>query len=91
MTTLPTLHLNGSGEENLYQEYQAALNALHYAREALVHATLHMRDFYPQGDGAYITAREERTAAFQHLEAVESYLTDWVFHCSDHLYRSKAS
>lgn len=85
MTALPTIHLNGSGAENLREEYTAALNALHYARTALVHATLNMRDFYPQGDEAYIQAREERTEAFRKIQEIEEYLTDWVIHCHDHI------
>lgn len=84
MTALPTIHLNGSGIDNLSEEYTAALNALHYAREALVHTTLHMRDFYPQADDSYIQARAERSEAFAHLQAVEEYLTDWVAHCRLH-------
>jgi len=80
MTALPTIHFNGSGIDNLSEEYTAALNALHYAREALVHSTLHMRDFYPQGDEAYIQAREERTEVFRKYQEIEQYLTDWVHH-----------
>ena len=91
MTTLPTIHLNGSGAENLCEEYTAALNALQYAREALVHATLNMRDFYPQGDGAYAMAREERTNAFLKLQEVEEYLAAWVIHCHEHLARRNAA
>lgn len=91
MTTLPTIHLNGSGAENLREEYTAALNALHHARNALVHSTLNMRDFYPQGDEAYINAREERTNAFRKLQEVEEYLTDWVIHCHDHIDRRTAA
>jgi hypothetical protein len=50
-----------------------------------------MRDFYPQGDGAYAMAREERTNAFLKLQEVEEYLTDWVIHCHDHIDRRNAA
>jgi hypothetical protein len=50
-----------------------------------------MRDFYPQGDEAYINAREERTNAFLKLQEVEEYLTDWVIHCHDHIDRRNAA
>lgn len=91
MTALPTIHLNGSGAENLREEYTAALNALHYAREALVHTTLNMRDFYPQGDEGYIAARKERTEAFRKLQEIEEYLADWVVHCHNHIERRTAA
>jgi len=89
-TTLPTLHLNGSGTDNLYHEYLAALNAVQHARNALVHATCHQRDFYPQGDLAYHKAKSERSDAFQHLFDVETYLAEWVNHCGIHLSRKSS-
>ena len=86
MTALPTIHLNGSGAENLREEYTAALNALQYAREALVHATLNMRDFYPQGDEAYIQAREERTEAFRKIQEIEDQDQIKLQYAKDHGY-----
>lgn len=89
MTTLPTIHLNGTGADNLYQEYKAAWNSVKAAREALVHATCNARDFYPQGDDAFQRAREERSEAFLHLHQVEEYLTSWLMHLTDHIELSK--
>ena len=89
MTTLPTIHLNGSGAENLYQEYRAAWNELRAAREALVHATCNARDFYPQGDDAFRKAREERSEVFLHLQKVEEYLSEWVMHTANYIKPSK--
>ena len=85
MTTLPTIHLNGSGADNLYNEYKASWNAVRAATTALVNATCNARDFYPQGDIAFQQARNERRAALEHLEAVEEYLADWVTHCADYV------
>lgn len=85
MTTLPTIHLNGTGAKSLLHEYKAALKAIYAARQALVDATLNMRDFYPQGDAAYIDARAERTEALNNLRKVEEYLTDWAVHCANHV------
>ncbi len=85
MTTLPTIHLNGSGADNLYQEYKAAWNSVRATREALVHATCNARDFYPQGDSAFSKAREERSEAFLHLQQVEEYLASWLMHLSDYI------
>ena len=90
MTTLPTIHSNGTGERSLYQEYRAVLSQLNKTRDLLVYATLHKRDFYPQGDESWDRAQGERADAFYHLEQVEDYLRDWTRHCSDHLFTEKA-
>ena len=49
MTTIPTLHLNGTGKTTLRDEYAAAYDALTKALEAFASTTCNGRDFYPQG------------------------------------------
>lgn len=85
MTTLPTIHLNGTGARTLLAEYRAAAKAAKVAADALAQATCNARDFYPQGDAAWSSARAEREANLRKLREVHEYLTDWAFHAADHV------
>jgi len=85
MTTVPTIHLNGSSADNLYQEYKAAWNSVRAAITALNHCTCNARDFYPQGEAAFPMAKEERTEALANLARVEEYLANWLVHCQDYI------
>lgn len=83
MTTLPTIHLNGTGASTLMEEYWAAAKAITAATEALAQATCNARDFYPQGDATWSSARAEREEAFTKLREVHAYLMDWATHAAD--------
>ena len=85
MTTLPTIHLNGTGAQNLRYEYFEALKALENLRQAIVTATCHERDFYPQGHEAYLDARYERAEMFAKLSDIEDYLSEWYEHATSHI------
>ena len=74
MATIPTIHLNGTSGTTLRDEYAAAYDAIGAAMHALVNATLHGRDFYPQGSEAYYQARKERVEALSKLEAAHGYV-----------------
>lgn len=67
--TVPTLHLNGSGWNNLYRDYSGALEALKAAMEAL--PVPHGRDYYVQDDGAYERARAQFEAQVAKIREVE--------------------
>ena len=82
--TLPTIHLNGTGAESLYREYQAVRRAITAADEALVAATCNARDFYPQKPGAWERARAERDEAFRLLRQVSDYVEKWELHALEH-------
>jgi hypothetical protein len=82
MTTLPVIHLNGTGRRSLAEEYEEAYSALVNAQSKLAEATCHPRDFYPLGDEAWSRAREEREIAQKKLREVKEYLGNWVNHCS---------
>lgn len=71
--TIPTLHLNGSGFENLNRDYRAALAKLREAREAL--PVPHGRDYYVQDDGAFKRARAQFEAQRRRIEEVEEELS----------------
>ena len=73
MATIPTIHLNGTGFTTLRDEYAAAYDAIGKAVDALVAATLNGRDYYPQPDGAFYKARDERQEALAKLREAHQY------------------
>ncbi len=85
MTTLPTLHINGTGAETLRAEYEALFEALAVAEARLLAATCNGRDFYPQGPDAYYAARFERDGMLAKLREVIDYAAAWhdraAVHC----------
>lgn len=68
--TLPLIHLNGSGVENLSNLNRKAAGAIETAIRALTDASPHARDFYPLGDDAYRKARAEHEARLDALQAI---------------------
>jgi hypothetical protein len=82
--TLPTIHLNGTGADNLKREYRAARRAIGAAVDALAAATCNARDFYPQEFGAWQRARDERAEAFRLLQLVSNYAERWELHAAEH-------
>lgn len=88
MTHLPTIHLNGTSPETLFDEYNAVRISLIKTVSALEDATCNARDFYVQGDGAWEKARNERTAMFAKLREVQDYVDAWIGCASDRLLNS---
>jgi hypothetical protein len=84
MTTLPTVHINGTGAETLRAEYQALSKALQAAEDRLLAATCNGRDFYPQGPDAYYSARFERSEMLAKLREIMDYAAAWHDHASVH-------
>ena len=82
--TLPTIHMNGTGAQNLEEEYRAVRRAVSAAGVALEAATCNARDFYPQEPGAWQRARAERAEAFRLLALVSDYAEQWEAHAADH-------
>ena len=85
MTTLPVIHLNGTGAASLTAEYEEAYRALQNAQSKLAEATCHPRDFYPLGDQTWAQAREEREIALRKLRDVKEFFGEWAKHCSEHI------
>lgn len=83
MTTLPTIHLNGTGADSLQREYRAVRKAIAAAADALAAATCNARDFYPQEPGAWERARAERAEAFRLLQQVSDYAEAWELNAMD--------
>ena len=76
MTTIPTIHLNGTGKDTLTAEYYAAYKAIKTAVETLAAATSNCRDFYPQGVDAYHRHKEERAEVFACLRKAHGYVEE---------------
>ena len=73
MTTIPTIHLNGTGSKTLYAEYHAAYKAIGAAIDAMAATTCNGRDFYPQGSDAFYKARDERDEVLTKLRDAKAY------------------
>lgn len=85
MTTLPTLHLNGTGAKTLLDEYTALAEAIENATTALEQCTCNERDFYLQGDDAWSRATDERSQMFQKLDDLQEYASAWAIQASKHI------
>ena len=77
---LPTIHINGTGAENLEKEYSDLVEKISATLDSLCVATCNARDFYPQGNEAWERARAERTEALRLLRQVNDYALAWAFH-----------
>ena len=85
MATFPTLHLNGTGKNDLRDGYADAYDAIDKAIDALAAATLNGRDYYPQAEGAYYQARSERDAALDQLRQAHQYAGEMLAGICDQL------
>lgn len=72
--TAPTVHLNGTGYQDLWNGYEAAFNAVRAAQEALGKIKFHSRDYYVQDAGAWSKAQDHRIEQAKALAQVEEYL-----------------
>jgi hypothetical protein len=75
MVHKPTIHLNGSGAENLLNQYHDCWEALDTAVKVLCRSRPHGRDYYPQDNGGilgptYMAARNEHENKIQQLESM---------------------
>ena len=83
MTTFPTIHLNGTGKQDLLDGYIAAFLAVDAAVDALTRVEFNARDYYVQGPDAYTAARAERRAQFAALGNVGAELREIAASISD--------
>lgn len=68
--TLPTVHLNGSGQSSLLRQYNETYLAVYAAVVSLRKLDIHDRDYYPQGPDAGPKARAENQARIDKLLGV---------------------
>jgi hypothetical protein len=67
---LPTLHLNGTSYDELFDKADAACNALYTALMALRATAPNARDYYVQGNTAFSTAQNEYSERLARLSIV---------------------
>ena len=79
----PLVHLNGTGREALLAEYKVANDAFNNFCNVLGKVTMHARDYYPIGEGAFAGAKETREAVFSLCDEIGAYLEDHIKHLSE--------
>ena len=70
----PSVHLNGSGFDLLWNANRTAFDKVQDALDALRAASPHGRDFYVQGVGAFDAAARQHIARVRTLKTVEQEL-----------------
>lgn len=71
---IPSIHMNGTSQHDLLDQYAKARAALRAAILALQDAAPNGRDYYPQGSNAIGKAIEEHRARLTSLENVHDEL-----------------
>jgi hypothetical protein len=79
----PTIHLNGTSRELLFEGYLVASNAVGDAIAALGRIEFNSRDYYPQGPSAWKAAVLEHSSRLERLAAVKQELMDLAEHCQE--------
>jgi hypothetical protein len=72
----PTIHLNGTSPERLFEDYHKASLAVDAAIDALASIEFNSRDYYPQDNKAFELARAQRVEQFIKLRDVRDELRD---------------
>lgn len=79
--TKPTIHLNGSNAEELFNGYQEAVEKLREALDAAAKTGPHGRDYYPQGESSIRAALADHRIRLATLEQVKGELEELASHC----------
>lgn len=72
--TVPTVHINGTGANDLLSQYEHAFSAVTDAIRAVTEAAPHGRDYYVHGPDAYQAARNEHLDRVRRLQTVAEEL-----------------
>lgn len=80
---LPTIHLNGTSREALYESACDALGALRTAIKAVEATAPNGRDYYPQGDRAILRANYEHAERVRRLREIVTELETIAEHIAD--------
>ena len=71
---LPTIHLNGTSQDSLLEQFADASEAVRVALQDLQQAAPHGRDYYPQGPEAFGRATAEHRKRVDALVGVRHEL-----------------
>lgn len=72
----PTVHLNGTSRESLFEQYAEAAQALRQAIDAHERSAPNARDYYPQGPDVFSKARVEHWERSGKLRSVLQEISD---------------
>lgn len=72
--TGPRIHLNGTSRKSLEEQYEAAIEALGKALDALGETSPNARDYYPIEPGAFSRAMGEHASRVRRLREVQGEL-----------------
>lgn len=72
----PTIHTNGTSQEELLEQNTRAAQAVQTALQALAEAAPNQRDYYPQGHEAWLEAAKAHQSRQARLMDVMNELRD---------------
>jgi hypothetical protein len=82
---LPTIHSNGTGRDSLIKQYDELSSAFNNFAKKWEEIDFHARDYYVQGQEAWIEACAERKDKAEYLMSVGRYINE----IREHLYSKK--
>lgn len=83
MSTLPTIHLNGTSREMLLEGYDAAYRKLLKFRRAFREIEFNARDYYVAEPEAWGNACEERQKMSTYINNLIDYLEEHIVHLTE--------
>lgn len=81
--TMPTVHMNGSGFDTLFNGYDEAADELRKFTDKFGRIEFNARDYYVQGPDAYTKAREQRDEINAKIRDIKKYLDDHLMRLDD--------
>jgi DNA-binding ferritin-like protein len=81
--------MNGTSAQSLYDQAEAAYNALQEAMRQMQQAAPNGRDYYPQAAGAMERAQDEHFDRLRRVQALMAEYEQVMEHCSDAMARSR--
>lgn len=79
----PTVHMNGTGFDTLFDGYDHATDSLRRFTDSFGRIEFNARDYYVQGPDAYTTAREQREAICLKIREIKEYLDQHLIALDD--------
>lgn len=80
MNNLPTVHLNGTSAKMLHEGYDAAVDAVLAAEDAMKRIEFNARDYYVEGPQKWEAAKIEFADMIENLQRVRMKLEHVVMH-----------